>query len=383
MRVGLLRQALAGWLATLATVTLTVTLLGGCAGQGARPNATPTATRLPTPTATPDPWTTKALSLKGTQIVNTSGQPVTLLGAARFSLEFECRGDGHLRLADFLEMRTWGMNTVRLPLSSAFWRNLGGACPTYRATVVDAVASAEAAGLYVILDLQRGAPFSEAGDGQSGGAQCPLPDAHDLAFWQDLAQLYNNDPRVIFDLFGEPYDIDWSQWWNGGPITSKCHAYATAATYQGISMPALATAVRAIAPRNLIILSGLDWGYDLSGISASHAVNLPNILYGTHPWDHITIMQPSDWQRAFGATASQLPVIASEFGQYNCQTDYTATAISTFEQLHISFLAWAWTPGQCDTPALIAGWDGEPTQPYGAYIQQQMLLAAKANPPGF
>ncbi|HEX9035425.1 MAG TPA: cellulase family glycosylhydrolase [Ktedonobacterales bacterium] len=350
-------------------------------GRGGLPGDRATATTRPTPTATVDPWTTQALSVQGSRIVNTRGQPVTLLGAARFSLEYACRGDGHFKLSDFQAMRAWGMNTVRLPLSSAFWRNLGGACPTYRGSVTAAVANAEQAGLYVILDLQRDAPFSTAGDAKHGGAQCPLPDArYDLAFWKDVAATYRNDPRVLFDIFGEPNTVDWSQWRNGGAIATGCHLYPTAQTYTAIGMPALAAAVRSIAPRNLIILSGVAWGYDLSGVAG--ATQTPNVLYATHPWDHASFQQPSDWDRAFGLTARTLPVIATEFGQYDCQTDYLATAVGYFEQRHISFLAWAWTTGRCSTPALLANWSGEPTAPYGAFIRDQILQAARSNPPG-
>ena len=373
------------WLAGIAAVTLVVALTWAYAGRGpsaarsVRPTAT--ATQASAPTATVDPWTTEALSVRGTRIVNTHGQPVTLLGAARYSLEFECRGDGHFTLADFQAMRAWGMNTVRFPLSSGFWRNVGAGCPTYQATVASAVATAEAAGLYVILDLQRDAPFSYAADAKHGGAQCPLPDATtDVAFWKAAASAYKNDPRVLFDLFGEPHDISWYQWFHGGAITSSCFGYPQAATYTAIGMPALAADVRAVAPRNLIILSGLAWGYDLSGLSSVHAVAVPNVLYGTHPWGHPSVQRPSVWDRAFGKLARALPVIATEFGQYDCQTSYIAPEISYFERLRLSFLAWAWTPGKCSTPGLLAAWSGAPTTPYGAYIRDQMLQAAKANP---
>lgn len=353
-----------------------------CASAGARSPASAT-TRTPTapPTPTPDPWVTYGLSVEGTRILAPGGKPITLLGAARFSLEFECNGDGHFQLSDFEAMRAWGMNTVRIPLSSAFWRNVGNGCPDYRATVAAAVTHAEAAGLYVILDLQRDAPFSRPEDATTGGAQCPLPDArYDLAFWRSLAAMYRDDPRVLFDIFGEPYSVSWDEWWHGGSITSSCYGYQTQHTYTAIGMPALAAAVRAVAPRNLIILSGLDWGYDLSGLG-SRAASLSNVLYGTHPWGHASVQRPSDWPRAFGATAQRLPVIATEFGEYDCQTSYISTELAYFARLHVSFLAWAWTPGGCHTPSLIANWSGAPMAPYGSFIRQRMLAVAATNPP--
>ncbi|HEX9414241.1 MAG TPA: cellulase family glycosylhydrolase [Ktedonobacterales bacterium] len=360
--------------AALALVVLATILLGMLSTLRSALSVRVTATPAPTSTLAPTPTPDRSLAVSGTQITQ-GGQPITLLGAARFSLEFACHGDGHFQLSDFLAMRSWGMNTVRLPLSSAFWRNLDGKCPDYQATVTQAVANAEAVGLYVILDLQRDAPFNQPPDTTSGGGQCPLPDTtYDVRFWQNLARIYQNDPRVLFDLYGEPRNIDGNQWLHGGPITSDCYAYRTPATYTAIGIPALATAVRAIAPHNLIILSGLGWGYDLSAITP---VNLTGILYATHPWNHGNYEEPWDWPRAFGTVAQHLPVIATEFGAYDCQTGYIATEIAYFEQLHMSFLAWAWTTGSCGD--LIADWNGTPTTPYGQYIRGKMLQAAPSN----
>ncbi len=317
------------------------------------------------------------LAVEGRQIVDAHHHPVTLIGAARFSLEYTCHGDGHFQLADFQAMRSWGMNAVRIPLSSAFWRNLDNRCPDYEATVLSAVGNAEAAGLYVILTLQWNAPFGLPQDSIHGGAQCPLPDAtNDVKFWQDLAEIYQDDQRVLFDIYSEPNNIDWSTWANGGTISSNCSLYSSVQTYTAIGMPALAMKIRAIAPSNIIIVSGIGYGYDLSGINASNMVPSTNILYGTHPFNHTVVQQPSDWPRAFGIPAQTIPVIATEFGSYDCATSYIAPEISYFEQLHISFLAWAWTTGACTVPSLLANWSGTPSTPYGAYIQQQMRAQA-------
>lgn len=110
---------------------------------------TPTAATA-TPTTVPDP---NGVSVQGTQLYH-QGRAITLVGFNRTSLEYSCTGDEHLKLADFQAMRQWGANIVRLPTSSEFWANAGGACPTYRATVQQVVASARAAHLFVILDLQ-------------------------------------------------------------------------------------------------------------------------------------------------------------------------------------------------------------------------------------
>lgn len=376
------RRYLRGGISVVVTLAAIVAVLGGLAHAT---SALRVAASKPTPVSIPTiPDVTHSLppsdmlSVKQTRIIDGNGNPVLLLGATDFSLEFSCGGDGHFQLSDFQAMRSWGMNTVRITLSSAFWRNLDGSCPGYTATVTAAVANAEAAGLFVIVTLQWDAPFSLPQDARSGGAQCPLPDAtYDVRFWQDLAEIYQNDPRVIFDLYSEPHDIDWSEWENGGTITSACDLYGVPHTYTAIGMPALAAKVRSIAPANLIILSGAGWGYDLSGIAALGGSRLTNIVYGTHPFNHSAgSQQPDDWPRAFGAPATRLPEIATEFGSYDCQTSYVAQAISYFEHLHISFIAWAWTTGSCTVPSLLSSWSGTPSSPYGSFIRQQILKLA-------
>ncbi|HLW03680.1 MAG TPA: cellulase family glycosylhydrolase [Ktedonobacterales bacterium] len=341
----------------------------------------PSIPAQPFPSVTPLPRQFEALSIAGNQIVDAEGQAVTLVGVNRSSLEYLCSGDGHFQLADFLAMRSWGMNIVRISLSSEFWANADNRCPGYRQTVRAAIANAEQAGLYVILDLQWNAPFNLPDDSKYGGGQYPLPDsAKDLAFWQDIARLYRSDPAVLFDLFGEPHDISWDAWYNGGPLDTQLyqgnHPAGGDETYEAIGMPALAAKVRAIAPENLILISGPNWGFDLSEIS-THPIQLPNLLYSTHPFDYGG-KEPGDWPTAFGSLTQHQAVIAAEFGSYSCQTDYIATAIAYFEAHHMSWLAWGWTPGPCGAPSLLKDWAGTPISPYGDYIRQQMLAAARA-----
>ncbi len=356
--------------------------LGAAPAQPQASLATPSPTQaLPSPTPTP---TLPALHVSGTRILNADGQPVTLIGASHSSLEFLCSGDGHFQLADFQAMRAWGMNVVRIPLSAEFWANRNNDCPAYHLTVTNAVANAEAAGMYVILDLQWDAPLDLAGDPAYGGGQYPMPDTgKDLTFWQDLATIYRSDPAVIFDLFGEPHDISWNTWYSGGTVKTIIYKgnqlEGGQGVYQAIGMRDLAARVRAIAPQNLIIISGLGWGYDLSDVAQGYRIQVPNILYGTHPFDHGSFQNPGDWSRAFGRLAQQVAVIATEFGGYSCQTGYVSTAISYFKAHHMSWVAWGWEVAPCDNPSLITSWTGTPNKPYGAYIRQQMLAAAQGS----
>lgn len=332
------------------------------------------AIRLPQPTFS-------ALRVEGTHIVNANNEVVMLIGAARSSLEYFCAGDGHFQLADFQAMRSWGMNVVRIPLSSAFWANLDGACPNYHQTVEAAVSNAEAAGLYVILDLHWNAPFALPQDATGGGGQYPMPDTgKDVAFWQDIATLYRSDPAVIFELFNEPHHISWDTWYGGGPVWTQIYDGASIedqiGTYQAIGMQALVEMVRAIAPDNLISISGVYWGFDLSGLSDGYSLQASNIVYSTHPYDYGD-KQLINWPSAFGDIANQTATISTEFGSYDCQTGYISQAISYFEEHLMSWIAWDWNPGSCSDPSLLVDWSGTPNAPYGAFIRLKMIQATQ------
>jgi endoglucanase len=369
-----------------AVMLVSLAACGGSSGVSGIARQSPTARATTSVTAAGATATAtsaaKGLVVQGTQLLS-DGSPLTLIGADRSSLEYSCTGDGHYGLADFQAMAGWGMNVVRITLSSEFWANAEGACPNYHQTVNQAVALARSAGLFVILDLQWSAPLNLAGDATRGGDQCPMPDTgKDVAFWHDLATTYRSDGGVLFDLYGEPFGISWTTWRDGGTISSGCYIIQgstsplIAGTYRAIGMQALVNDVRAIAPTNVIILGGLSWGYDLSGVSKGFALKGTNLMYDTHPFDYGG-KQPSDWPASFGATAEKYAVIVDEFGSYSCGTSYISQAMSYFNQHHLSWLAWAWNLGGCGGPSLLSAWPDTPSAPYGTTIRQQMLSASK------
>jgi endoglucanase len=336
-------------------------------------NRPPVPTRTPTPTATPTPLPhNPALIVRDAHLATADGQSATLIGVSHSSLEYSCQGDGHFALADFQAMRGWGMNVVRFPLWSRFWLNADGSCPTYQQTVLAAVRAAEAAHLYVILDLQWSLALAKPAYTDSNGYanyQYPMPDTGEaVQFWRAVAAQYRDDPNVLFDIYGEPNAVSWDVWYNGGTITMP------AGSYQAIGMRGLVDVVRGIAPSNVIIVSGINWGYDLQEVGTTYTFPESNLLFGTHPFNYSN-KQPWDFDRAFGEGAGgRFAAIGTEFGSYDCQTGYIASVIAYFNQHHMSWLAWSWSASGCGTPSLLSKLDaGVPSQPYGAYIRQQML----------
>jgi hypothetical protein len=281
----------------------------------------------------------------------------------------------HISLSDFQLMATWKSNVVRISLNQDFW--LAGSPyfdPSYVDTLDNAVAWAEMAGMDVILDLHWSDRGVLGGCNPMNGCQQLMPDANSLTFWSEVATHYRFDGRVMFELYNEPHDVDWNVWRNGGP---------TFEGWQAVGMQPLYDAVRATGAENIVVIGGLNWAYDLSGVPANRIAG-HNIVYATHPYTDTGgfTRPPSDWGRAFGFLTATDPVIATEFGvlqDFACTTAYDAQLIAYLDAHFAGFTAWAWFPGGCTFPALIDDWTGAPS-PTGAVVKAA-LLGYPADPP--
>jgi hypothetical protein len=131
-------------------------------------------------------------------------------------------------------------------------------------------------------------------------------------------------------------------------------------------MQDLYNAVRATGAANLVVIGGPNWAYELSEVP-NHRVVGNNIVYATHPYDYPG-KQPSDWDRAFGALAATDPIIATEFGNYDCSPGYYKAFVDYAQAHKISWTAWAWYPGGCGFPGIITDSKGTPNAP-GAVVK--------------
>jgi hypothetical protein len=314
--------------------------------------------------------------VNGNTICTAEGRAHLFHGVDRPSLEWSSGGQ-NLSPADFRLMASWNANVVRVALNQDFW--IAGSPlfdPNYASVVDAAVAWAEAAGLDVILDLH----WSDAGvlgscvSTPSSGCQQLMPDLNSITFWSDVAARYQNDGRVMFELYNEPHGVLWSVWRSGGTTTSG---------FQAVGMQQLYDTVRATGAQNLVIIGGLDWAYDLSGVPANR-IDGYNIAYATHPYNAPN-RQPSAWDKAWGFLAETDPIIVTEFGDTEsaCATDYSAALIQYADAHATSWTAWAWYPGGCSFPALIDDWSATPSA-LGTLVKAALLSYGDppASPPG-
>ena len=327
---------------------------------------------------------TGGLHVEGTHLVDVNGNAVMLKGVSRVGLEYGCSGDGHYEVSDFRAMRSWGMNIVRIPLALAFWQNRDGMCPGYRTTVAQVVANAEAAGMFVILDLHSVDPFPQDDSPTQSNNIInpiyPMPPDSALSFWSQVASAYANDEHVLFELYNEPHNVSWSTWRDGGSVTLP-----NGTSYYTPGMQLLATEVNKTAPDRIIIVGGIDWGYDLSGVLDGYAITARNLVYNTHPYlvangqpvgqnsnSVDLVREPSDWHRAFGAVAQRYPVISTEFGQSDGGSGYDVQVMQYFTGLQTGYLAWSWKAGSEQLGELLASYNGAPSR-FGAPIRAYML----------
>lgn len=285
----------------------------------------------------------------GATIRHANGSVKIFRGVSRPSLEWSPIGE-HLSAVDFQRIASWNARVVRLPLNQDYW--LAGAAlhdPAYPSAVAQAVSWARAAGLDVILDLH----WSDRGDlSNPTPGQQRMPDANSVTFWREVAARWKDDGRVIFELYNEPHDVPWTVWRDGGPSGDG---------FTAAGMQQLYDAVRSVGAENLVLVGGLDWGYDLSGVPA-HRLRGYNIAYATHPYE-LPGKEPATWLAKWGFLTATDPVVLTELGSFDCSTAYTAQLVDYAESVGASWVGWAWYPGGCSFPSMILDWKGLPSAP--------------------
>jgi len=323
----------------------------------------------------------------------------------------------------------WRANVVRLPLNEASW--LGYTCTdtdgvvhnpdpggNYRSAVETQVAQANAAGLYVILDLHWSAP----------GGTCPMlktqmADAdHSPAFWASVAQRFRNNPAVLFELFNEPdfnFDFSGDPWsammqgsggsFSGYPATSNGNNWQNVQQpWTAVGYQQLIDAVRAAGAGNVVLIGSLEYSADLSGWLA-HRPTDPRgqmaAVWHAYPtygqtWENPcsggnTYCVPNNSPGVFGDVqgilAAGLPVLITETGDRNSSGTNGAPLVATVTRFAdapgnagadwsaapglppIGVIGWTWDVWTDPDDVLIKDVNGTPTDGYGQFFRGWML----------
>ena len=258
-------------------------------GEGVASSTTTT----PTPTPTPTPISTTGwLKVLGNKILNDLGQQVILKG---------------VNIADpqHLDTKTWERpnvtarsvaasatdqyfaEVIRIPIlpGSASYPNEGFFSTTngwdvyFKKHLEPLVNEITAKGIYVIIDLHYISDYQNL-----------FPKVS--AFCNYMAPKFNNNPKVMYEIFNEPIlPDDWATWKNT------------------IAQPAT-DLIRKLAPNNIILVGGPYWSSHMAG-AATNPVTGNNIVYIGHVYSNQT---PTMWDQRYGPVIAKYPLFISEWG---------------------------------------------------------------------
>ncbi len=322
-----------------------------------------------------------SVSVQGNTLVDGSGSHIRLLGVNRSGAEYACAQgwgifDGPTDAASIAAMKSWHINTVRVPLNEDCWLGINGVnAPyggaNYRSAIGSYVTALHNAGLLVILDLHWNAPGATLATGQQ-----VMTDAdHSPAFWTSVATYFKTDPAVIFDLYNEPHDIPWPCWRDG------C---TTSGGWQAAGMQSLVDAVRSTGATQPVLLGGLGWSSDLSQWLTYKPTDPANQTAASfHVYNFSGCSTSACWASAVGPVAASVPVVTGEIGENDCVTAFIAAYMAWADTNGVSYLGWTWNTWDCSSgPALISAYDGTPTS-FGIGFRDHLAALARRAPADF
>ncbi|HCE44405.1 MAG TPA: hypothetical protein DET40_12730 [Lentisphaeria bacterium] len=315
------------------------------------------------------------LHVAGNKLQTPDGRDVWLQGLAVASMEWNAAGDNILKTIE-VAIKDWKANCIRLGVREHFWigkgpyQKDGGAA--YRQLVEDSANLCAANGVYIVIDLHR----------------FRAPEAKDAEFWKDVAAKFKNNPAVMFELFNEPHDISWEVWRDGGLVTDEKKKDSDALAenkeklkgFQSVGMQKLVDVVRETGAKNIVMVGGLDWGYDLSGIMNGFALDDRGgngIVYSSHvyPWK-------SEWQKCFLDAAVKYPLFIGETG---CEVErmpfipperhedpytWAPDMLGIIQKHKLNWTAWCFHPKS--TPRVILDWEYTPTPFWGVFVKEAL-----------
>lgn len=328
------------------------------------------------------------LKVVGNQIQNKDGQVIILRGVNVPGAQYECTKD-HGRIWDaptdnaaITVIQGWKLNSIRLPLNEDCWTGDHGANPQlsgqiYRDAMVDYVNRLTKKNIAIVVDLHWNSNTTELAYGQ----QHMPSKQYSIPFWRDVANTFKGNLGVIFDLFNEPVPNDAKYWdsdtdWNCWKTGLMCGT-----TFPAAGMQDLVTAVRDTGATNVIALGGIQYATDLSRwMDYLPSDPLNNMVASLHSYDFNSCRARGCWDMWLAPVYSKYPIIATETGQSDCQTQFSLDFFDYCDNHGISYMGWAWLPGDCAAePALISDSKGTPTE-YGKALKSQLAGLAKSKP---
>jgi len=264
------------------------------------------------PTFSGSPVATGMPYVQGSRIIDGSGHPFVLHGAQIESpFNYIKNWENGKRPSIMLNstvfnvmVHDWKMNVLRLPISNWIYAK---DTANYMSQLDQVVQEANAAGLYVVLDLhdnaKSGSPYGDSAD---------MPKAENVPFWQAIAAHYKTNPMVMFDLFNEPKDTNWQTWLHGGGTVNGAKI---------VGFQDLVNAIRSTGAKQIIIVEpgAAGGGGGVNGAEeggwatiGNNTINDPNIVYSLHVYDGI-LLSPQQQDAKWGPILYHHPIFYGEW----------------------------------------------------------------------
>ncbi len=279
---------------------------------GTQASATVTITASPSSAA-------PSVRVSGNRLVDAAGNVLQLRGVSFSGFEFVAIGGwspsdpsggqaGQPNGPRWSAVKAWHANTVRFTLNETSWLGLtcvdtdgvtrqGDPGGNYRSAIATQVQEANAAGLYVIIELHWAAP----------GNACPMVQTqmanmdHSIDFWTSVATTFKDNPTVLFSLYNEPFFFGlsspqnaWTALMSGGtfdyfPATSGTSNYRNiTGAWRSAGMQTMLDAVRATGATNVVLIGGIEFSNNMSGWLANRPNDpLNQVAAAWHPYPPI------------------------------------------------------------------------------------------------
>lgn len=309
--------------------------------------------------------TDMTLHTEGNQLINGNGEAVRLVGMNIPYMTWSDSSEDKVMEVLEISLNEWNANAIRLGVTPELW--FGVNSENYRKTADKLIEKVAEAGKYVILDNHA----------------FYLPDDNDIKFWSDAAVRYKDHPNVIFELFNEPAGCTWQQYYEGGHLTytgKNDWGEDADITIDACGIPELLKAVRATGAKNVCILPGINWSFDLSCVTESDFEEFAKsvaesespenidgfvkeykekyflketsgngIMYSTHPYP----TKPVDWDQYLKNAALQYPILVGECGPTEKTSgfvrvlsdndkSYLDTLTAYVDKYELNITPWAW-----------------------------------------
>lgn len=306
------------------------------------------------------------LHTNGNHLVQ-NNQTIILQGMELSNFENDCGAVHPYTTHDYDTLKSkWNINEVKIPIQGKWWTGnkpfSRGLCnQDYHGNVYGAVDRALSHGFFVGIKMFH----------DDNGTTMATHD--ELVAWQDITTHYKGDPRLFFESYNEPHDVDTNTWRNGG------NGF--------VGMAQLIQAIRTIDPNRLILVDVPGWssspGSYINPNDQSTWFTGGNIAYDADFYlrsgDNT---QPNgNWDSRFGNLAGVLPVIVGEYGSDDGSCRPLDGLLAYMHAKAAGYSAWTYDTGgnPCNRPRMIDTWSGDPNAygqaMYAFYRAQTVTLA--------